>query len=151
MEDIWHNKNNSLECKWKRSYFIWRGRYTSSVSLKQITPLLLSRWLLPLLPLKTPATKFSSDAQGLSRNLEKRNRPWDSVFCRDVRMCLPGGGALHSLFSPGESRLVLLQVHHRDHRNIQKPAKKVFPLLNLLDRIWFLFLNVPSFFPSRWH
>lgn len=63
-------------------------------------------------------------------------------------MCLPGVTVLNCLFSPAESRLVLLQMLNRDHRNIQKPARKVLPLLNLLDRLWFLFSNVPFFLPK---
>jgi hypothetical protein len=48
-------------------------------------------------------------------------------------MCLPGVTAAKCLLPPAESRQVLLPVHHGNHRNIQKPVRKQFPLLNLLD------------------
>lgn len=83
------------------------------------------------LTLKTLATEFSWGAQGLRQS--KEGTDLGLCFCRASRMCLPGVAAANCLFPAAESRLVLLQVHHRNHRNIQKPTGKLFLLPNLLD------------------
>ena len=91
--------------------------------------------------LKTSATEFSG-AQGLSQNKEKEET-LGLCFCRAVRIFLPGAAAANCIFPPAESGLVLLQVHHGNHKNIQKPARKLFPLLNILDTDSGFYLQMP--------
>lgn len=81
--------------------------------------------------LKTSETEFSG-AQGLSQNKENEET-LGLCFCRAVRIFLPGVATAKCIFLLAESGLVLLQVHHGNHKNIQKPARKLLPLLNLLD------------------
>lgn len=81
--------------------------------------------------LKTSETEFSG-AQGLSQNKENEET-LGLCFCRAVRIFLPGVAIAKCIFPLAESGLVLLQVHHGNHKNIQKPARKLLPLLNLLD------------------
>ena len=105
------------ECEWKsnqKEFFrkdvkevrlLWRGRYPGSDSSKQITSLPLAHWLPPLLPPRTPATAFSSGAQGRA-STNTKGTDLGLCFCRAGRMGLAAVAALNCLFPPAESRLV---------------------------------------------
>lgn len=79
---------------------------TLVLSLKQISPLLLSNRVLLLLlrVLQLNSPQVLRDGAGKRKQIDLSTL----FFCGATRMCLPSIAAINLLFPPAESRLVLL-------------------------------------------